>query len=425
MRESDDLLKRLLGLHPKYIDLSLDRMHRLLAALDHPERNCPPIIHIAGTNGKGSTLAFIRAMLTAAGARVHAYSSPHLVDFHERISLIGVPISEPDLARHLATCEAANAGAPITFFEITTAAAFLAFAETPADWLLLEVGLGGRLDATNVITPELSVITPISIDHQEFLGDELTAIAGEKAGIIKPGVPVIAAPQSEAVADMLDAVAAQNNTNVQLGGRDWSCSSERDGMVFQDFSGLLDLPAPRLQGPHQIINAGTALAAARQLGLSTSALQQGVTTANWPARLQRLTQGPLVEAIHQQAPLAEIWLDGGHNAAAAQSLASWLMRETARKGGKTALLCGLLNTKSADSFLDAFTDLADLQILATTIPEQENSQDGVSLASVSRHQNSLGFDTPRAAIAHIDPSTQRLVICGSLYLAGWVLRQAS
>lgn len=425
MRESDDLLKRLLGLHPKYIDLSLDRMHRLLAALDHPERNCPPIIHIAGTNGKGSTLAFLRAMLTAAGARVHAYSSPHLVDFHERISLIGVPISEPDLARHLATCEAANAGVPITFFEITTAAAFLAFSETPADWLLLEVGLGGRLDATNVITPALSVITPISIDHQEFLGVELTAIAGEKAGIIKPGVPVIAAPQHQAVADILDAVAAQNNTNVQLGGRDWSCSRERDGMVFQDLSGLLDLPAPRLQGPHQITNAGTALAAARQFGLSTSALQQGLATADWPARLQRLTRGPLVDAIHQQAPQAEIWLDGGHNAAAAQSLASWLMTETAQKGGKTTLLCGLLNTKSADSFFDAFADLADIQILTTTIPDQENSQEGMSLARASRRQNSLGFDTPFAAIARIAPSTERLVICGSLYLAGWVLRQAS
>ncbi len=425
MRDSDNLLKRLLGLHPKYIDLSLERMHRLLAALGHPERNCPPIIHIAGTNGKGSTLAFLRAMLSATGARVHAYSSPHLVDFHERISLLGVPIAEPDLARHLATCEAANAGAPITFFEITTAAAFLAFSQTPADWLLLEVGLGGRLDATNVITPELSVITPISIDHQEFLGAELTAIAGEKAGIIKPGVPVIAAPQDDAVADILEAVAAQNNSSLKLGGRDWSCAGERDGMVFQDLDGLLDLPAPRLQGSHQFTNAGTALAAGRQLGLPSAALQRGVATASWPARLQRLTKGALIDVIRQQAPRAEIWLDGGHNAAAAQALANWLMMEHSRKGGRTTLMCGLLNTKSAPNFLDAFADLPDLQILTTTIPDQENSQQGVDLAQASRRQDSRGFATPFEAIAAIPPDTQRLVICGSLYLAGWVLRQAS
>ncbi len=425
MRESDFLLKRLLGLHPKYIDLSLDRMHRLLAALGHPERNCPPIIHIAGTNGKGSTLAFLRAMLAATGARVDAYSSPHLVNFHERISLAGAPISEPDLARHLASCEAANAGAPITFFEITTAAAFLAFAETKADWLLLEVGLGGRLDATNVITPALSIITPISIDHQEFLGAELTTIAGEKAGIIKSGVPVIAAPQTEAVADILDAVALQHKTTVQLGGRDWRSDLESDSLVFQDMTGLLDLPIPRLHGPHQIINAGTALAAARQLGLPQTALYQGVATADWPARLQRLTQGKLVDAIRDRAPQADIWLDGGHNAAAAQSLASWLTAETARKGGKTTLICGLLKTKSATDFLAAFAPLPNLQILTTSIPDQENSHSGPGLAQISQRLDMQGFETPLDAVAQIAPDTQRLVICGSLYLAGWVLRQAS
>lgn len=425
MRETDYLLKRLLGLHPKYIDLSLDRMHRLLAALGNPERKCPPIIHIAGTNGKGSTLAFLRAMLTANGARIHAYSSPHLVDFHERIMLAGHQISEEDLARHLAACEEANAGEPITFFEITTAAAFRAFAETPADWLLLEVGLGGRLDATNVITPNLSVITPISIDHQEFLGTTLIEIAGEKAGIIKPNVPVISAPQKEEAAAILEDIAQKNSSELILGGRDWTSYSERGGLVFQDMTGLLDLPPPRLQGPHQIINVGTALAAGRRLGISEAALRKGVETVQWPARLQRLTKGPLVEAIHAQAARAEIWLDGGHNEAAALSLANWLRDQKPHKSSATAIICGLLNTKSGTNFLQAFKDIPDLHILTTTIPDQDNSQSGDSLAQSSGLPNVRGFTSPRDAIANLPPETHRVVICGSLYLAGWVLRNAS
>jgi dihydrofolate synthase/folylpolyglutamate synthase len=292
---SDAILQRMMTLHPKVIDLHLDRILRLLAALDHPERRLPPVIHIAGTNGKGSTQAMIRAGLEAEGAKVHAYTSPHLARFHERIRLAGELISEPALTALLDECVAANGPDPITFFEITTAAALLAFARTRADWTLLEVGLGGEFDATNVVDrPALTIITPVSIDHQQFLGQTLPEIAKAKAGIIKRGVPVVVGPQELDALAVIEARAERLGAPLLASGQHWHAQEDRGRLVFQDDHGLVDLPLPNLPGPHQIQNAGAALAALRHLGAGEAACEAAVTRAFWPARMQRLRQGPLV-----------------------------------------------------------------------------------------------------------------------------------
>jgi len=341
---SDQILARMMALHPKIIDLTLDRVWRLLAALENPQETLPPVIHIAGTNGKGSTQAMIRAGLEGWGKSVHAYTSPHLARFHERIRLAGELITEAHLTDILDECYAKNGGENITYFEITTVAGLLAFSRTPADFTLLEVGLGGRLDATNVVTPEVSVITPISIDHEQFLGDTIAKIAAEKAGIIKRGVPVIVGPQPE------DALAVIEETAQKLGapmiayGQHWHVYEERGRLVYQDERGLLDLPPPNLLGAHQIQNAGAALAVLRHLGADETACEAAMTEASWPARMQRLQKGPLVET----AGAAELWLDGGHNAAAGQALAAVLAGLPKRP---THLICGMLNTKDVSGYL--------------------------------------------------------------------------
>ncbi|MFZ1481883.1 MAG: Mur ligase family protein, partial [Paracoccaceae bacterium] len=285
---SDAILARMMTFHPKIIDLTLDRVHRLLAALDHPERRLPPVIHLAGTNGKGSTQAMIRAGLEAGGDAVHAYTSPHLARFHERIRLAGELISEPALTALLDECVAANGADTITFFEITTCAAFLAFSRVKADWTLLEVGLGGRLDATNVVEkPALTIITPVSIDHQQYLGETLPEIAAEKAGIIKRGVPCVVGPQEEAGLAVIEARAARLGAPLFVHGQHWHVWDERGRLVFQDERGLMDLPLPNLPGPHQVQNAGAAIAALRALGRDEAACEAAVTRAFWPARMQR------------------------------------------------------------------------------------------------------------------------------------------
>ncbi|WP_417806265.1 bifunctional folylpolyglutamate synthase/dihydrofolate synthase [Thioclava sp.] len=417
---SDTILARLMGLHLKVIDLSLDRMERLLAALDHPERQIPPVIHIAGTNGKGSTQAMIRAGLEAAGKRVHAYTSPHLARFHERIRLAGTLISEPDLAKLLDEVEAANDGAPITFFEVTTAAAFLAFARSPADFTLLEVGLGGRLDATNVIDqPMLTIITPVSIDHQQFLGETLPEIAGEKAGIIKRAVQLVIGPQQDAALDVIEARAARLGASVLAYGQHWQVWEERGRLVFQDESGLLDLPLPNLPGPHQIQNAGAALAALRHLGVDEAACEAAVTRAQWPARMQRLRQGPLIDA----APEAELWLDGGHNPAAGEMIAATLASLPRRP---THLICGMLNTKDVTGYLRPLAPHAT-QLIAVSIPGEANTLSAEETAAAA---SKVGISTRAAPSvgAALDAITAqdanaRVLICGSLYLAGQVLRE--
>ena len=305
MTTSDAILARLMALHPKVIDLSLERMLRILDALGNPQDRIPPVIHIAGTNGKGSTQAMIRAGLESAGLRVHAYTSPHLAQFHERIRLAGELISEADLAAALEECEAANGDQPITFFEITTAAAFLAFSRVPADYTLLEVGLGGRLDATNVIdAPRLTVITPVSIDHTQYLGETLAEIAGEKAGILKRRTPCIVAPQDTIAREVIEQKAERLFAPLRIGRQDWDSRREGDSLIYQDDHGLMDLPLPVLPGPHQIVNAGTAIAALRELGFGRIEARAAVVEAEWPARMQRLTRGPLVDIAQGAGPFS-------------------------------------------------------------------------------------------------------------------------
>ena len=417
---SDVVLERMMTLHPKVIDLTLARVDRLLAELGNPERSIPPVIHIAGTNGKGSTQAMIRAGLEAGGDRVHAYTSPHLARFHERIRLAGELISEPALTALLDECVRVNGPDEITFFEITTCAAFLAFARTPADWTLLEVGLGGRLDATNVVEkPRLTIITPVSIDHQQFLGETLAEIAGEKAGIIKRGVPVIVGPQSDEALAVIEAKAIRMGAPILAFGQYWNAFEDRGRLVYQDENGLLDLPLPNLPGPHQIQNAGAAIAALRALGRDETACEAAVTRAIWPARMQRLRHGPLVNA----APKVELWLDGGHNPAGGEAVAATLAQMPKRE---THLICGMLNTKDVTGYMVPLAPHVT-RLHAVSIPGEKNTLPAEVTRDAAR---AAGMEAVEAgsvseALARIAATSPeaRVLICGSLYLAGTVLRE--
>lgn len=416
---SDVILDRMMALHPKVIDLVLDRVWRLLDALGNPQDDLPPVIHLAGTNGKGSTQAMIRAGLEASGKRVHAYTSPHLARFHERIRLAGELITEQHLTEVLDECYAANGGETITYFEITTCAALLAMARTPADFTLLETGLGGRLDATNVVArPALTIITPISMDHEQFLGDTLAKIAGEKAGILKRGVPCVVGPQPDEVMEVIEARAAQLGCPLLAHGQQWHVSEERGRLVYQDETGLLDLPMPALAGAHQVQNAGAALAALRHLNAGEAAYEGAMTDVTWPARMQRLRSGPLVD----QAGRAELWLDGGHNPAAGEALADYLSK---LPGRKVHLICGMLNTKDARGFLRPLATQAE-SLTAVSIPGEANTlpaEETARLAAESGHRafQADGLGAALAAILETEPDA-RVLICGSLYLAGNVLR---
>ncbi len=419
MYESDRILDRLEGLHPKQIDLSLDRIKRLLATLDNPQDKCPPIIHIAGTNGKGSTLAFLRAMLQAQGKIVHSYTSPHLQRFHERIQIAGTDIDERALVEVLETCERANAGEAITFFEIITAAAFLAFSRHKADYLLLEVGLGGRLDTTNIITPLLSIITPISLDHQDFLGDTIELIAAEKAGILKPNCAAVIAPQDHAAEQVIGDMARVQNTPLYIGNQDWHVRQEQDRLVFEAANALLDLPLPCLAGSHQITNAGTAIMAARLLQLDETEIATGLRTATWRARLQRLAHGKLIEHLHRRLPHATVWLDGGHNPAAAQALAEW-----ANEGDNSRplhIIIGQMKNKLSDVFFENLKAISPApHFHCVPIENEENCRSAEELAALchgSAHKSLTD------ALAEITASDARILICGSLYLAGSVLNK--
>jgi len=416
---SDVILERMMTLHPKVIDLTLGRVERLLSALGNPERRIPPVVHVAGTNGKGSTQAMIRAGLEAGGDLVHAYTSPHLARFHERIRLAGELISEDLLTQLLDECVTANGGGEITFFEITTCAAFLAFARVPADWTLLEVGLGGRLDATNVVDhPRLTIITPVSLDHQAFLGDTVAAIAGEKAGIIKRGAPVIVGPQTDEALAVIEARAARMGASVLAFGQHWHVGEDRGRLIFQDERGLLDLALPNLPGPHQIQNAGAAIAALRHLGRDEAACEAAVTRAEWPARMQRLQRGPLVE----MAPKVELWLDGGHNPAGGEAIAATLARMPPRE---THLVCGMLNTKDVRGYMAPLSPHVR-RLHAVSIPGEKNTLPAEVTQEAAR---SAGIEAVTAgsvadALAGITATSPeaRVLICGSLYLAGTILR---
>jgi len=433
--KSDVILERLLALHPKRIDLVLDRIVRLLARLDHPEEKLPPVIHVAGTNGKGSTVAFSRAMLEAQGLKVHVYTSPHLVRFHERIRLAGTLISEAELSDTLEECEQANGGAPITFFEITTAAAVLAFSRHPADALILEVGLGGRLDATNVIRkPVMTVVTPVGLDHQEFLGDSLAGIAAEKAGIIKPGVPLVVGPQLDQAFAVIERIADSLSAPANFFGQDFYAHAEHGRMVYQDEFGLLDLPLPRLAGAHQIENAALAIAAlryAKKNWAKEEGIEEGLRKVEWPARLQRLTKGPLVALAPEGA---EVWLDGGHNPHAALAIAHAIADLEERSPKPLYLISGMLKTKDSSGYFAPFRGLAR-HVTTVTIPGEEASRGAGELYDAARD---AGLDASPAddledAMIQVTGWAQgrpgegppRVLICGSLYLAGRVLADNS
>jgi dihydrofolate synthase/folylpolyglutamate synthase len=424
LRAHDAALERLRGLHPKKIDLSLDRILGLLEALGRPQDRLPPVVHVAGTNGKGSTSAFIRAIAEAAGLKVHVLTSPHLVRFVERIRLGGTLITDEAFAAILERVEAANAGAPITFFEIVTAAAFVAFAEAPADLLVLEVGLGGRYDATNVIAaPAVSVIAPVDYDHKEFLGSDLAGIAGEKAGVIKAGRPVVAARQAEVAEAVIEREALRLGAPLALMGRDFDAWEERGRMLFQDEERLLDLPPPSLYGPHQIANAGVAIAAALALGdprIDDAAIATGVASAQWPARMQRLTAGPY--GALARAHGSDLWLDGGHNPHGARAVAQALER-LARDDRSVALVAGTLSNKDAVGFFSAFRTL-NPEVFATGF-DAEAAASAEQTAEAARAAGLVAqacADIPDAVRRALDvPGAPHVLICGSLYLAGEVL----
>jgi len=433
MSSVDTIVARLTALHPRRIDLSLERLRRLLVALDHPEKKLPPVIHVGGTNGKGSTVAFLRAILEAAGKRVHAYTSPHLVRFNERFR-IGGPVgsslvSDEELVSTLEECERANLGAPITVFEITTAVGLMLFARHPADVLLLEVGLGGRLDATNVVdNPTATIITRISIDHTDFLGDSLDKIAAEKSGILKRGAPAVIASQPREALAVIERQAAKLAVPLRIAGEHWTATEERGRLVYQDEAGLLDLPPPRLYGRHQYENAGLAIAALRAIkrfAIPPAAYEAGMTKADWPARLHRLGQGRLVDL----APAgSELWLDGGHNPDGGRAVAAALADLEERVSRPLVLIVGMLASKDCQGFLNNFAGLAR-RMIAVPIPGVEkglsaatvaDTARGIGLSATSRDNLTEALDAARKL--DLDPPP-RILITGSLYLAGEVLRE--
>ena len=414
----DPISARLRARHPQRIDLSLDRMRALCAALGDPQHRLPPVVHVAGTNGKGSTVAMIRAIAEAAGLRVHAYTSPHLVRFNERIRLAGKLIEDQALNAILDRIEAVSGEA--TVFESTTAAAFLAMSETPADLAIIEVGLGGVLDATNVIErPLLSVIAPVDYDHAEFLGTDLAAIASEKAGVLKAGAPAVIARQKEEAMAAIERRAADVHARLTVLGVDFDAWAERGGLAFQTAELFMDLPAPALAGAHQIDNAALAVAAAVELDLPEAAIAEGLKRVRWPARLQRISGGPYGAAA--KAAEAELWLDGGHNPHAARALAAFLAERQARAPRPLALICGMLNNKDAGGF---FAALKDSQATVFTVSFDGAAAEPTALAAVARGHGLAA--TPAGSVSEaLDLALRlgagRVAICGSLYLAGEVL----
>jgi len=435
---SSAILERLLALHPKKIDLALDRILRLLAALGNPQTKLPPVIHVAGTNGKGSACAFSRAMLEAQGLKVHTHISPHLVRFHERIRIAGELISEDELCATLEEVERVNDGQPITFFEITAAAMFLAFSRHPADALVLEVGLGGKYDATNVVArPAITIIQPVGLDHLEFLGNDIATIAGEKAGIIKPGIPLVVGPQDEIAREVILRRADSLSAPAFVFGQDFFARQEHGRMVYEDETGLLDLPMPRLVGRHQIDNAGVAIAGLRHAMMDgrrldwgrDNAVEKGLRSVDWPGRLQHLSHGPLIA----DAPTdSEIWLDGGHNPHGAAAVSRAIADLDEKVDRPLYLICGMLRTKDAVGYLSAFKGLAR-HVVTVAIPGEAASLGAGALYDAARQ---AGLDAAPSedledailqvgawARAHPKEAGPRILICGSLYLAGKVLQE--
>ncbi|MGH6894070.1 MAG: bifunctional folylpolyglutamate synthase/dihydrofolate synthase [Dongiaceae bacterium] len=426
---SDIVLERVMRLHPKIIDLELSRVERLLRLVGSPELRLPPVVHVAGTNGKGSVIAYLRAMLEAAGYRVHVYTSPHLVRFHERIRLAGELIAEQALVDLIEECERANGGDAITFFEITTVAAFLAFTRTPGDILLLETGLGGEFDATNVIAAPLAcILMPISFDHMQFLGDSLSQIAVAKAGILKPGRPAIVAPQPPEAAQVIARRAGEIGAPLWRHGAEWNFEIGDRGFVYRDSDGEIALPAPILPGRHQFGNAAAAVAATRWLkefGLSDRHIAQGLIEAEWPARMQRLVRGPLVDIL---PPGWELWLDGGHNEDAGQIIADMIADWQRAAYKPVSLIFGMLTSKNPLAFLRHLAPVAE-DLSAVGIPGDHSSIAVADAVGFARQAGlpADGHESTGAALAALvalhGPAPRRVLICGSLYLAGTVLAE--
>jgi dihydrofolate synthase / folylpolyglutamate synthase len=404
------------------IDLSLARMQQLLAALGHPEQKLPPVIHLAGTNGKGSTLAFLKSIYEATGYRVHAYTSPHLVRFNERIVIAGQEVSDDYLLQLLEQVSTAAQTIPVTFFEATTAAAFLAFAEHLADVVLLETGLGGRLDATNVVPkPIATIITPIDYDHMEFLGNSLSEIAGEKAGIMKAGAPCFVGAQKPEAREVLKRAARKAECELHLHDFDWNFDTTSNGLRVKSGADMWDMPLPSLAGTHQLHNAALASVVAMnlpQLPISIEALRKGVSTAIWPARLQKLVHGPLVDAWGKRG---DVYLDGGHNIHAAETLQQWMKQ----RGTPITLILGMMKRKDARGFLQP---LAPHLARVITVPIEGNEcYSPTDLAEVARGcgvANVTAANSLMDAAQHGAPAANAtLLITGSLFLAGEVLKK--
>ena len=420
LSKSDVVLDRLLSLHPKIIDLTLDRVTRLLKKLNNPEDKISQVVHIAGTNGKGSTQAFLRAAIESSGESAHVYTSPHLTRFHERIRVAGSLISENVLADILNECELANNGKPITYFEITTCAAFLIFSRIKADYTLLEVGLGGRLDATNILKkPKLTIITPISMDHVQFLGSTIEQIANEKAGIMKEGITCIVGHQSKDAIDVIKKRAIELKSKLKIYGEHWQVYAKSDKLIFKDAMGFLELPLPKLIGQHQIENAGTAIAAMRELSIPDEACKESMKSVYWPARMQRLESGPLVKMANE----SEIWLDGGHNQAAGIAISNAL--EQLPKGRTNILICGMLKTKDLKAFLNPLFNSAKF-LYGIRIQGEENSNSAETIVNQAREIGFSAFKTQKVSDAILQiikaHPNSRIIICGSLFLAGKILQ---
>ena len=429
---SRKLIERLERLHPKIIDLSLDRLNNLLNALDNPQKRLPPVIHVAGTNGKGSTIAILRSIQNAAGLSIHAYTSPHLVHLNERFIIAGKEITEKSLIQTLTECENANAGAEITFFEIITAAGLLVFSKIKADLLLLEVGLGGRFDATNVVSnPILSIITPISLDHQQYLGNTLEKIAYEKAGILKEKRPAIIGQQGPEALKVIKLKAEETGSPLFIFQRDWNITETKSAIKFEVEGSTSYFEKPNLKGIHQIQNAGIAIAATHYLKevlpIKNGSIDQGLLTVKWPARLQKINEGPLINILPTNV---ELWIDGGHNQNAslliAHTIRNWKIKNPCLS---IHMVFGCLSNREIKALLQPFINIIDL-VQTVRIPEQANS---ASRELVAHTAKSMGFranpaDTVTKAIKNIvslSTGKRLILIYGSLYLSGSVLADNS
>ncbi|MFK5979501.1 MAG: folylpolyglutamate synthase/dihydrofolate synthase family protein [Rhizobiaceae bacterium] len=425
-----ELVDSLMAIHPKGFDLSLGRVTRLLALLGDPQKRIPPVIHVAGTNGKGSTIAFCRTILEASGHKVHAHTSPHLVNWNERYRLGhdggGQLVTDAVLAEAISRVAEANGGQPITVFEILSAVMFVLFSEHPADFCLVEVGLGGRFDATNVLEkPAICTITPIALDHQAFLGDTIAKIAFEKAGIIKPGAKVVVGPQQEAAREVIEAKAEECRVQIFVAGQDFDYYEQGGRFIYQDEEGLLDLPMPHLIGEHQLGNAATAIATIRATGVKTSneQFETAMEKVSWPGRMSRLKTGTIVDKLGENW---EIWVDGGHNPAAAQAISREIIRQNKQNEMPTIMICGMLNTKEPKGYFDAFNGLVK-KIITVPIQSSDAGIDAAELAEIASQTGlkSMAVNSLSEALEILaknkEKSRQRILVAGSLYLIGDVL----